>query len=601
MVDLKNLKASDGTGSAVLAHVTFARLPAATTLKVDSIDNWPPYFIATSGTLNAGGYIMESGKTEFRGHVSGVDIVIDGFEPGFTDIGNTTANVVVVKQTTGWADGVADTLRNVLNDDSTLKNSAVATVLAAIGGNSSGWFPITGSPITAISYLGNGSFSATTNIDFATFASPGYRVGMSRTVAAPTQCTSLNGTNQYFSKTTPAGMTYTDDFTTGVWVKATSYANATIASRYNGTSGWTLVMLSTGQIQLAGFNAGAGNVSYVQSYQSIPLNKWVYVTAQLDMSAFTATPTTSYIMINGIDAPAFVARAGTNPTALIQAGNLEIGGQNGGLLPWPGKIVQAAMFNAKVLQATVLGYISQSLIGTETALISAYSFNNVLTDLNTSNANNLTAQNGALATNADSPFGVQGNNTIDPNKEYTILQKIVSATNVILQSPEGGVLPTTGGVGTVRYSPIKNPLAFPTRPDRWQLVTVGRVNGNQASPVAATWYNAGFYQLLLPIGSWKLDTEHTGYASTTVATNTGLSTTVSTGAATESDSNFSCYYEGQNTSVFALVGKRSQPVYLDAATRYYQNMKYSGGGTFNTFGIYAALAPMMLRAENGFL
>jgi uncharacterized alpha/beta hydrolase family protein len=43
-------------------------------------------------------------------------------------------------------------------------------------------------------------------------------------------------------------------------------------------------------------NGGAGNVSYLTSYQSIPLNKWVHIAAQLDMSAFTATTTTTSYM-----------------------------------------------------------------------------------------------------------------------------------------------------------------------------------------------------------------------------------------------------------------------------------------------------------------
>ena len=98
---------------------------------------------------------------------------------------------------------------------------------------------------------------------------------------------------------------------------------------------------------MLGFNASASNYSYVRSYQSIPLNKWVHISAQLDMSSFTATTTTSYTMIDGVDVPATVARAGTNPTSLIQAGNLNIGAINAAAF-FPGKIAQVAVYNAKL-------------------------------------------------------------------------------------------------------------------------------------------------------------------------------------------------------------------------------------------------------------
>jgi hypothetical protein len=40
-------------------------------------------------------------------------------------------------------------------------------------------------------------------------------------------------------------------------------------------------------------------------------------------------------MIDGVNVPASVTRGGTNPTSLIQAGNLEIGSINGGTATFP--------------------------------------------------------------------------------------------------------------------------------------------------------------------------------------------------------------------------------------------------------------------------
>lgn len=316
----------------------------------------------------------------------------------------------------------------------------------------------------SVTYNGNRSYTCVINAtNLTTTLSPGMRLRTQRTVAAPTQSTSLNGTNQYWSKTAPAGMTFTDDFTVSAWVKLTSYQAGVIMSRYDGTSGWELIVLSDGTVRMQAFNGGAGNNSHVLSYQSLPLNKWVHITGQLDMSAFTATTTTSYIMFDGVDVPARVVRAGTNPTALVQAGTLMVGERGSSSALFPGKIAQAAVFSSKLTQDVARSYYSQGLTGTETSLVSAYSFNGNANDLNTTNANNLTSNNGATATNADSPFGGQADGTISSTLDYGIVQKATFSTNttVIVQVAEGCTIPTSGGVAAVAYSSQANPYNFP--------------------------------------------------------------------------------------------------------------------------------------------
>ena len=315
-----------------------------------------------------------------------------------------------------------------------------------------------------VTYNGNRSYDLTfVGTDLTGFVNPGTRIRTTRTVAAPTQSTSLNGTNQYWVKTSPNKLTFTDDFVVSAWVKVGAYASEVIASRFNNTSGWGLRLSTSGQVELIAFNASNSNFSRVTSYQSVPLNKWVHITAQLDMSAFTATTTTSYVMLDGVDVPSFVDRGGTNPTALIQAGNLEIGSWNGGTLPFTGKIAQVAIFNAKVTQATMRGYISQGLVGTETSLASAYSFNNSTNDLNATTPNNLVAGAGSpTATNADSPFGTQASGLIDGLLDYAIVQVATFSTNTTLtvQVPEGCTIPTSGGVSSVSYSGAYAPYGY---------------------------------------------------------------------------------------------------------------------------------------------
>jgi hypothetical protein len=308
---------------------------------------------------------------------------------------------------------------------------------------------------------GNRSYDLVFNgTDLTDTVSEGMRLRTTRTVSAPTQCADLNGTNQYFNDTTVAGTTFTDDFCAGAWVKMEAYGANTVVSRYNGTSGWEFIVLATGQVRITGYNAGAGNFSTCTSFQSIPLGKWVHIAGQLDMSAFTATTTTSYIMIDGVNVPAQVTRGGTNPTALVQAGNLEVGSENGTNF-FNGKLAQVFYSSAKITQANVQTLISQGLtpaLISANSIVSAYSLSNDITDLNTTTANNLTAQGSALATNVDSPFGSYLGGTLD----YGIITKTAFSTNTTLtvQVPEGCTIPTSGGVSAVAYSTQAVPYGF---------------------------------------------------------------------------------------------------------------------------------------------
>lgn len=411
-------------------------------------------------------------QTDWKGTLSGTTISNMTLTGG-TDQAYSAGDIIEITPTAKWAKDIYDWGIAEHNQDGTHAaitatsvvasgNITAANFVTTGGADTNGWTVGLGAPDT-ITANGNRSYDIVYNsVNKTTIVSPGMRIRTTRTVAAPTQCTSLNGSTQYYNKTSPAGMTFTDDFVVSAWIKVSSYAAGAIASRYNGTSGWSMTVGSTGQIQLSGFNAGGGNESKILSYQSVPLNKWVHVAAQLDMSTFTATTTTSYIMIDGVDVPAAVSRSGTNPTALVQAGNLEIGSQNGGTAFFPGKIAQVAIYSAKVTQANVRATISQTLSGSETSLVSAYSFNNTINDLN-ANANNLTAQGSAVATNADSPFGGQADGTISSTLDYAEIVSASFSTNTTLtvRVPDGNTIPTTGGVSAIAYSTQANPYGCP--------------------------------------------------------------------------------------------------------------------------------------------
>lgn len=581
-----------GTPGTVTSLQSPGKALAATSINVGSTSNWPtvtgvvfamrivdPSLVSTanpSGTV-PGTY------TEWIGTVAGATIAINpipvyGSDQVYPAGANTQVFVVVAaEQMNRLVNGVL----TFANQDGSLKTASVQAALGLT--NLSGYTPL-GQVPSSVTYNGNRSYDIVLPTDLTSVVSNGMRLRTTRTVSAPTQCTSLNGTNQYYSKSAPAGMTFTDDFAAGAWVKLSSYpaSGSVIMSRYNGTSGWDFGVTAAGQLSLVGRNAAAGNFSRVLSYQSLPLNKWVHVSAQLDMSAFTATATTSYIIIDGVDVPVTVDRGGTNPTALVQAGNLEVGSWNGGLLPFPGKIAQAFVTSAKVTQANIRTIYSQGITSTDiTALniISAYSFNNSINDLNTTNGNNLTANGGAVATNADSPFTQNDQGVPSGTDDYAIVTKRVFSTNTTLtvQVPEGCTIPTSGGVSAVVYSSNKAPFGFPGQRDKWRIKTLQKTIAQQTPPTNNVWYNLGLQQIAIPIGDWEV-TYNATIQSDRSSSSTSAYSTLSTANNSESDSYNTATAAGYSTgpTTFGITGtvhKVCSALSLAAVTQYYLNIR----------------------------
>ena len=449
-----------------------------------------------------------------------------------------------------------------------------------IGGTASatGWSPLGATPNT-VTANGNNSFDMVFNAtDLTDTLTNGMRIRATRTVAAPNTAFSLDGTNDYYVKTSPNKLTFTDDFVCSAWVYLTSYNganNSSIITRYNGTSGFEFRTNISGQVELVGRNAASANFSLVVSYQSVPLNKWTHIAAQLDMSAFTATTTTSYVMIDGVDVPASVSRGGTNPTALVQAGNLEIGSTNGGTQPFPGYIDQVAVYSAKVTQATILASINRALTGSETSLASAYS-NGSVTDLNTTTPNDLTATNGAT-TVASSPFGNRG---VSTTLEYGVVMANTFSTNttVTVQVPEGCQLPTTGGISSVDYSTQNVPYGFPKSKYRWEIISQLSSNQTGGTPATNIWVNTGSLRITVPKGDWDAMYQANIYgvpSANGASVFTDLATGATSGAVT---SRFIArQYAATGTMNLATPQTRSGPINVTTATLYYLTEKSDNG------------------------
>lgn len=478
-------------------------------------------------------------------------------------------------------------LNGQLNDDNisslsgskitpgTLPEAALASSLKT------GWFSAAAAP-TAVTYLGQRSYQLTYASSILGYKSVGMRSKHVRTASAPTQCTSLNGTNQYYVKSSPNKMTWTDDFSVGAWIKPSAFgADMTVVSRYNGTSGWTLRVDSNGVVMFIGYNGGSGNNRYIITTQTLPLNKWTHVSAQLDMSAFTNTSTTSYVMYDGIDIPGTMVSNGTNPTSLVQAGNLEIGARNTGTEPFSGKIAQVAIFNAKVTQATWRTYQSQGLAGNETSLASAYSFNNSIADLNATTPNDLSAQNSAAATNADSPFGDYGVSATD---EFCITTAISSdGLTETVQVPEGSALPTSGGIASTSYSSQKTPFKFPLATERWTILTILNQSASSIATSYGTTVNPSTLNTWVPVGVWDLRAQLSPNQAASSASGFFVRGGISTSASAVNDQELMHYMYNRTSSTSSQTAPLSliKPgIVVTTGTPYYWVItSESGAGT----------------------
>lgn len=390
-------------------------------------------------------------------------------------------------------------------ESGTTKKTTLANVGVALGSSSS-WLTLGYAPNT-VTANGNKSYTLVFNsINLTSGISPGMRLLLPRTVTAPTQCADLeSGSSQYFSKTSPSGLSFTTTFTCAAWIKLESYGAemGIIARRNADTEGWGLSLSSSGQVQMTGLRIASNNKN-IQSYQSVPLNKWVHVAATIDMTV--GDTTAQKIWIDGVEVPRLYALNGT-ATALVQGTTALVVGstRSAGSNTLDGKIAQAAVFSSQLSDATIKAMMNQTMTGAESTVCAAYTLSNSLLDL-TANDNDLTAQGSAVATNADTPFtnSVTGTNVVAGTTNYGIIMAQTFSTNTTLtvQVPEGETLPTTGGIGTVSYSTQKIPYGFPGQKDKWNITTLLKTQNSTTSNATYGSFISGGWALTVPIGEW---------------------------------------------------------------------------------------------------
>lgn len=169
-MDLEHLRASDGTGEAVLAHIDAPRNPGSTVLSLDNVDNWNSKAVVVTGTPAANGFIAAAGMKVMYGHITAGDFIIDGFAPGYADNGNTTQEIAIVKMTTSWADALVSILQQSLQNSGLLKTtsldhffkpSELASNFIASGGVVAQTVTLTGSFSDIVYYINGLRYSKT--------------------------------------------------------------------------------------------------------------------------------------------------------------------------------------------------------------------------------------------------------------------------------------------------------------------------------------------------------------------------------------------------------------------------------------------------------
>jgi hypothetical protein len=403
-------------------------------------------------------------------------------------MGNISITTPSDGQTIDAAD-IAIPLNTIVNEiNGNLSNANIASNAAIarskIVGFSDGWENFTPIPTVSTGYnSGNRSFTLDMSTDVSTVLSPGMRYKVNRNTTPPTQCADLEASSsQYASKSSPTGITFTTAFTCEAWVKLESYiANSAIISRFSG-SGWIFRTTASGQLEIVADNS-SGSIDTANTYQSIPLGKWVHVAARMDVSSGAAA-----FLMDGVEVPD-VYTSGTT-TSITQSGDLEVGSYGGSNF-LDGKISDARLWSTlrtnTEIQDNMFGYPSDT-----TGLVAHFKLAGDFTD-SSSNANTLTASGGAVATNVDNPWNAT---------EYGIITA-VSATTIQVFCPTGYGIPNETLTAPF-YSTQSTPFGFPRGRDKWTIQVLSLSEQTQASATGGTWYNVGSYRVEVPIGSWRI-------------------------------------------------------------------------------------------------
>lgn len=386
----------------------------------------------------------------------------------------------------------------VANGAISITNSNIAdkrtqcTLATGSSASTTGWTS-TNATLTYNANNGNKEFVLDSDTDLTGTISPGMKLQVTRSVTPPTQCMSFTAaSSQYATKASPAGITFTSAFTCEAWVYLNSYTGTTqtIIQRRDTTNGavagWYFDITSSGQLELG--YVGSSQFTVNNTYQSLPLKRWVHVAA----TATTASKSVA-LFINGTSVA--VQNTAANATTVTQpTGDLVVGAQKTNVISnyFDGYISEARVWSVAQSQANIQANMAINLTGSESNLVALFQGNGAFTDA-TSNANNLTAQNGASDTQASNPYNAT---------EYAVVTKVSSTQLTVFTGTQGTIPNQT--LTSPQYSVSREPYGFPCGDTDWLIELIILAQTSTSGTTAATTYNPGGLNIRLPIGKWKL-------------------------------------------------------------------------------------------------
>lgn len=567
VTDLLDRGTDSATGRPVVSSLAApGKAIGASSINLSDATNWT----ATTGIhfsiykVNAQGYKDSTTQTDWKG-VLAAGVISNLTLTGGTDQAYNAGDIVELTPTARYAKDIYDWGSSFANQDGSLKTSAVQTALNIGNSPAAGWNPIAATPV----YTGNNGqkeFTLNFPLNLTTTLQKGMKLQVTRGTTPPTQSMAFTAaSSQYGTKASPAGLTgMTGPFTVEAWIKLNSYptsGTATIIARDSTNTGFGCRINTSGQLEW--FYGNGTNTTTLDTYQAIPLNRWVHIAAVVTSTAIG----TGAAYLNGASVPIVIA---VGATIFAQAStNLNVGGDAAANTYFDGSISELRVWGVAQSQANVQANMAISLTGSESNLLALFQGNGNFND-KTSNANNLTATNGALATQAANPYNAV---------EYAIVTNIGAFS--------GGNTPVTVFCGTdcmipnmalsnPQYSVSRAPYGFPAARGKWIVDFLWQLRQTIIATSNSAWYNPGTFQLSVPIGAWNLRFQMNGIVVDATSTpfvrfRAALSTSAS--AISSLDLIGDSYMSNATMSQINDKINRQGPIMLSADTTYYLIMQ----------------------------
>lgn len=304
--------------------------------------------------------------------------------------------------------------------------------------------------------------------------------------------------SQYFTKSSPTGISFTGPFTAEALVRVRTIGSATVtvlgkldAARTGG--GWNFGITSSGAV-IAEYGSGSSFTDFI-SYQSLPLNQWVHI----GVAVTSVSSKTAVVYINGI--PVDSTSSHTAATSLVQASvDLRLGAASATTTNTFADIdvQEVRLWSTARTGAQIAANYDKPLAGSESNLIAYYPLDGDSND-HSPTGNNMTASGGALAT------------TLGGSWTATEWGKVVdvafSAGNTTISMFTGNKsAPPNEDITNASYTYSRTPPGMPNGNDDWTIFFEWHSNPTPATTVAPTAYQPLVGSgISVPIGKWWLE------------------------------------------------------------------------------------------------